>query len=124
MVSGQGGPVDFLESPEKYLPPAKEIFEFPARKSGFLSRINGRALGQAVIELGGGRKKSDQVLDLSVGMDQFMRIGEKVEVGDSLLRIHSSSVEKIQSTEKILSEAFEFSEQSPVESPLILKTFD
>ena len=124
MISGQGGPADFLESPEKYLPPAKEIFEFPARKSGFLSRVNGRALGQAVIELGGGRKKSDQVLDLSVGMDQFMRIGEKVEVGDTLLRIHSSSVGKIRSTEKILSEAFEFSEQSPVESPLILKTFD
>lgn len=122
MVSGQGGPVDFVENPEKYLPAAGKIFEFPARKSGFLSRINGRALGQAVIELGGGRTTSDQVLDPSVGLDQFVRIGENVEVGDSLLRIHASGLERAHGAELILNDAFEFSEHSPLKNPLLLKT--
>ena len=64
------------------------------------------------------------MIDFSVGLDKFVPIGKLVERGDPLLRIHSSNDRDIEMVKTLLLEAFEFSEQSPVESPLILKTFD
>jgi thymidine phosphorylase len=84
--------------------------------------VNGRILGQAVIELGGGRKQADDTLDLSVGLDRFVHIGEKIEQGDPLLRIHASNDRDMERAKNLLSEAFQFSE-NPVESnSLILES--
>ena len=84
--------------------------------------MNGRILGQTVIELGGGRKQADDKLDLSVGLDQFFRIGEKVQQGNPILRIHASNDWDMERAKNLLLEAFQFSE-NPVESnPLILES--
>ena len=71
--------------------------------------MNGRVLGQAIIELGGGRKQANDMLDHSVGLDQFLQIGEKVEKGDPLLRIHSSNYRDMERAKNLLLEAFKFS---------------
>ena len=122
MIAALGGPVDFVEKSDEYLPVAKNILDFLSPSSGYLKSVNGRILGQAVIELGGGRKQADDKLDLSVGLDQFIRIGKNIEQGDPLLRIHSSNDLDMESAKNLLSEAFQFSE-NPVEShPLILES--
>ena len=122
MIAALGGPVDFVEKPDEYLPVAENILDFPSPSSGYLKSVNGRILGQAVIELGGGRKHADDKLDLSVGLDQFVRIGKYVEQGDPILRIHSSNDRDMERAKNLLSEAFQFSE-NPVESnPLILES--
>ena len=122
MIGALGGPVDFVEKSDEYLHVAENILDFPSPSSGYLKSVNGRILGQAVIELGGGRKQADDKLDLSVGLDQFIRIGKNVEQGDPLLRIHSSNDRDMERAKNLLSEAFQFSE-NPVESnPLILES--
>ena len=120
MITALGGPINFVEKPDEYLPVAENILDFPSPSSGYLKSVNGRILGQAVIELGGGRKQADDKLDLSVGLDQFIHIGKNVEQGDPILRIHASNDQDIERAKNLLSEAFQFSE-NPVESnPLIL----
>ena len=84
MIGALGGPVDFVEKREEYIPVAENILDFTSPSTGYLKSVNGRILGQAVIELGGGRKQADDTLDLSVGLDRFVHIGEKVEQGDPL----------------------------------------
>jgi len=122
MIAALGGPVDFINKSYEYLPIAENILDFPSPSSGYLKSVNGRILGQTVIELGGGRKQADDKLDLSVGLDQFIRIGNNVEQGDPLLRIHSSNDLDMDRAKNLLSEAFQFSE-NPVESnPLILES--
>ena len=122
MITALGGPVDFVEKSDEYLPVAENILDFPSPSSGYLKSVNGRILGQAVIELGGGRKQADDKLDLSVGLDQFIRIGKNVEQGDPILRIHASNDRDMERAKNLLSEAFQFSE-NPVESnPLILES--
>ena len=122
MITALGGPIDFVEKSDEYLPVAENILDFPSPSSGYLKSVNGRILGQAVIELGGGRKHADDKLDLSVGLDQFVRIGKYVEQGDPILRIHSSNDRDMERAKNLLSEAFQFSE-NPVESnPLILES--
>ena len=122
MVGALGGPNDFIERADGYLPAAKKIEDFPSSSSGYLQSVNGRILGQAVIELGGGRKRKDDRLDFSVGLDRFIRIGQKVSRGDSLLRIHASCEGDLERVKNLLSDAFEFSE-NPLESkPLVFET--
>ncbi len=122
MVGALGGPNDFIERADGYLPAAKKIEDFPSSSSGYLQSVNGRILGQAVIELGGGRKRKGDRLDFSVGLDRFIRIGQKVSRGDSLLRIHASCEGDLERVKNLLSDAFEFSE-NPLESkPLVFET--
>ena len=122
MVGALGGPNDFIERADGYLPAAKKIEDFPSSSSGYLQSVNGRILGQAVIELGGGRKRKGDRLDFSVGLDRFIRIGQKVSRGDSLLRIHASCEGDLKRVKNLLSDAFEFSE-NPLESkPLVFET--
>jgi thymidine phosphorylase len=122
MVGALGGPNDFIERADEYLPKAQKIGDFSSPSGGYLQSVNGRALGMAVIELGGGRKQADDALDLSVGLDRFVRIGEQVSRGDSLLRIHASCDRDLERVKTLLSDAFEFSE-NPVDSkPLVIET--
>ena len=80
MVGALGGPNDFIERSNEYLPEAGNILDFPSPSSGYLKAVNGKILGLTVIELGGGRKKADDILNLSVGLDQFVRIGDKLSM--------------------------------------------
>ena len=122
MVGALGGPNDFIERADGYLPAAEKIEDFPSSSTGYLQSVNGRILGQAVIELGGGRKRKGDRLDFSVGLDRFIRIGQKVSRGDSLLRIHASCEGDLERVKNLLSDAFEFSE-NPLESkPLVFET--
>ena len=122
MVGALGGPNDFIERADEYLPKAQKIGDFPSPSGGYLQSVNGRILGQAVIELGGGRKQADDAPDLSVGLDHFVRIGERVSRGDSLLRIHASCDRDLERVKTLLSDAFAFSE-NPVDSkPLVIET--
>ena len=122
MVSSLGGPVDLFERSDHYLSPAKKVIEFASPKSGYLQSVDGRLLGQSIIELGGGRRKADDVIDFSVGLDKFVPIGKLVERGDPLLRIHSSNDRDIEMVKTLLLEAFEFSENPPDSPPLVLET--
>lgn len=49
MVSGLGGPADFVENAEGYLPKAEVMVEVPAQEEGWVSRIEARDLGLAVV---------------------------------------------------------------------------
>ncbi len=100
MIAALGGPIDFVEKSDEYLPVAENILDFPSPSSGYLKSVNGRILGLAVIELGGGRKQANDKLDLSVGLDQFFRIGKKLSrvilsYGFILPMIGTWSVQKI-----------------------------
>ena len=122
MIAAFGGPIDFVEKTEEYLPVSENILDFSSPSSGYLKSVNGRILGKAVIELGGGRKQAEDKIDLSVGLDQFLQIGKYVEQGDPLLRIHASSDQDMDRTKNLLSEAFRISENTVESNPLILET--
>jgi thymidine phosphorylase len=91
MVAALGGPLGFSENSKAYLPRAPVVREVLSPMAGFVSSIDTRALGLAVVQLGGGRTRPEDDIDLSVGLDQIVRLGNKVEVGDPLCRVHALS---------------------------------
>lgn len=122
MVHRLGGPGDFMDYSDRYLRNAIEVDALPSPVSGYLEEVDGQLLGQAVIELGGGRKRMDDILDLSVGLDQFVRIGEKVNEGDPLLRIHAATGSQVEAVKILLAQAFKFSTQEVVPKDLLRET--
>ncbi len=91
MTKTLGGPTDFCDKPEKYLPQTKIIRPVYAQKTGYISAMQTRNIGLALIELKGGRTRSDQKLDLATGFSRFCQIGDKVDQKTPLCFIHAQS---------------------------------
>jgi thymidine phosphorylase len=90
MVAALGGPAGFLDGFERHLPSAPVVAEVPAPEAGFVTGIDTRALGLAVIELGGGRRAPSDRIDPAVGLDGLLGVGAHVERGDPLARVHAA----------------------------------
>jgi pyrimidine-nucleoside phosphorylase len=89
MVEYQQGKIDLMAS-QKPLAPAKKVIELNASKSGYLQSIDTYKLGRLVIEMGGGRTKVGETIDLSVGFKIYKRVGDSIKTGERLFDIHSS----------------------------------
>ena len=59
----------------------------PAERSGFVTKMDTEALGMAVIDLGGGRRRMGDLVDHSVGIEMRAKIGDEVSAGEPLARI-------------------------------------
>jgi len=120
MVTALGGPSDLMQNPDKYLETAPIITDIKADRCGVISAIDTRAVGMAVIVLGGGRKLPDDKIDYAVGFDQIAPIGRKIEKGDVLARIHARSNSHADEAGNMLKRAYTVSEEAP-ENPLIIE---
>ncbi len=89
MVTLLGGPADLLEKPEKYLRPAALVRPLLATREGVVGRYDTRAVGMAVVSLGGGRMRAADAIDADVGLTDFVPLGAKVSVGDTLAVVHA-----------------------------------
>lgn len=89
MVEYQEGKTDLMAA-LKPLAPARKVFDVQSDKSGCVNAIDTYRLGRLVIEMGGGRTKVGEIIDLSVGFKIYKRIGDSVKAGDKLFEIHSS----------------------------------
>lgn len=89
MIAAQGGPLSFVENWARFLPEANVIREVRATEAGYVTAINGEALGLAVVALGGGRQIENDVIDPSVGLSGLIRLGDRVEPGQALGIVHA-----------------------------------
>lgn len=106
MVSAQGGPTNLLEHPELFLPAAAIASPvFPAQ-AGYVSAIDARAIGMAVIALGGGRQRVEDPIDPSVGISQISGVGSRVDTRTPLAFIHASSEDDRDRAAQLLSNAY------------------
>jgi len=91
MVAALGGPADFLEHSNRYLPAAPVMEPASALDSGVVCSMDAREIGLLVIELGGGRRVASDGIDHRVGLTDMVQIGTRVYAGDILARVHASS---------------------------------
>ena len=91
MVTSLGGPADFVDNAEKYLPRASIEHVVKASRKGFVGSISTREIGLAVVALGGGRTRPQDPVDHAVGITRLAPVGTAVEVGDALALIHARS---------------------------------
>ena len=120
MVSLLGGPADLIERPDAYLAMAPVVVDFVAPTSGIVSAFDTRALGMAVVALGGGRLRSDQEIDPAVGLSDIVELGATVQAGQPLMRIHARTEADVATATQRLCDAVGIaSDAAPTLPPLV-----
>lgn len=115
-IVAQGGERAVIEAPDQRLPRAAIIEPLPSPRTGIVAAINAREIGTTVVELGGGRARKGDVIDLSVGVVLAVKVGDSVKAGQPLLTLHAATRESAAAARERLLSAFEFSDD-PVEPP-------
>ncbi|MCJ2078793.1 thymidine phosphorylase [Methylobacterium sp. E-016] len=119
MVSALGGPADLIEKPAKHLSAAPVIRE--VRAVGTVERVATRAIGLAVIGLGGGRTRPEDGIDGRVGFTQLARPGD---ASGRLGIVHAADAAAADRAEAALRAAYSFRAtpaEGPPEGPVVLE---
>ena len=70
------------------LHPAPRIVDFKAASAGYVQGIDTRGVGLLAVEMGAGRLALDTKIDPAVGIDVLKKVGDRVEAGEPLGRLH------------------------------------
>jgi len=89
MVAALGGPPDFVEHPAKHLRAAPVVRDIAPEGAGVIAGIDTRAIGIAVVELGGGRLRASDGIDHAVGFTALAGLGTHVGNGAPLGCVHA-----------------------------------
>jgi pyrimidine-nucleoside phosphorylase len=102
------------------LPAAQLVREVRSPSAGYVGKIHCDAVGQAVLELGGGRLLKTDEIDPAVGLVLQVEVGSPVRVGEAIFTIHASSAEAADRAEAAVANAFEFSaDRAPAVGPVL-----
>ncbi|HEX9792066.1 MAG TPA: thymidine phosphorylase [Kiloniellales bacterium] len=122
MVAGLGGPKDILERSAAYLPAAPVTVPCPAAAGGTVQAMDTRAIGIAVIGLGGGRRAAGDRIDHRVGLSGVCHIGDAVERGQPLAMIHAADAATADAAAAALRAAIRVGDAPPpAPGPMILE---
>ena len=121
MVAALGGPADLLERFAEVLPRAPVIRDVAPASDGIVTAIDARALGVAVIELGGGRRRAADAIDHAVGFDRLAGLGAHLSADAPLGRVHAASVEAADRATQALRAAYAVSEAAPLPPDPVLR---
>ena len=89
-VALNGGDATALDDFRR-LPQPGQTVEVRADRDGYISAIDGRALGLLAMDLGAGRRDRHDILDLGVGIRVHAQIGQKIEKNDILFTIYAKA---------------------------------
>lgn len=88
MVQRQGGNVSYIENPELFEKPSV-IMEVTSKETGYVKALEAKNLGIVSMKLGGGRMTKDEDVDHAVGLVLNKKIGDHVEIGETLLTVYA-----------------------------------
>jgi pyrimidine-nucleoside phosphorylase len=104
MTEAQGGDPRVVEDYAR-LPTARVTQEYRATREGVIVEIPPRRIGHTIIALGGGRSRTDDVIDPGVGLLLPVKPGDRVREGDLLAVIHAKSSEDAERARQALDAA-------------------
>lgn len=120
MIRALGGPDDVSEA---CLPEAPVVLEVGAPEAGLITRMDARALGEAVVHLGGGRLYGGQKLDMAVGLSDLGRVGDAVEKSAPLAMVHAADETTAAAAAKAVRAAISVGDATDA-APLVLETIE
>jgi pyrimidine-nucleoside phosphorylase len=117
LVGAQSGDVSFVDNPQK-LPKAKFTEIVKAERSGYLSRVHARIIGEAAVKLGAGRARKSDPVDHAVGFIVHRKVGDYVEQNQPIITIYANDETKLAVARLGVRAAFGWSDQPVPPLPL------
>jgi thymidine phosphorylase len=125
MVTALGGPPTLLESPDEFLPRAPIVRAVHPLESGVLAQVDVRAVGVAIVALGGGRARETDPVDHAVGLTEVAALGEEVGVSATDARplaiLHARDESSFERAALALRAAFTLGETAPGASATVIE---
>ena len=121
MVAALGGPTDLVDAPDKHLPRAAVVRPVTAGKAGLVERVDTRAVGLAVIGLGGGRTRPQDAIDPRVGFTGLARPGDRLAAGDPIALVHAADEAAAGRAEAALRAAYRIGTASPAACEAVME---
>ena len=115
LVAHQGGDISYIEHPEKFQKATYQI-ETKAEKEGIVQSLHAETIGKLAGDLGAGRKKKEDPIDNTVGIQIKKKIGDPVKKGETLAYIYANDKQKGQEVSEKLQEIYTICDQT-VEKP-------
>ena len=114
-VRAQGGDPDLAA-----LPSAPVVKEVSATRDGVVTRLRAHAVGVAALELGGGRRTKEDVIDHAVGVVLHVKRGQKVSRGQLLADVHARDEESAGRGVVSVLDAYDIGDDAPREHGIVL----
>jgi len=115
MIRAQGG------DPDATLPQAAHAQVVTAAESGWLRRLDARAVGMAAWRLGAGRARKEDPVSAAAGVICLAKPGDRVERGQPLLELRGDAESRFAGARDALAGAIEIGPRPPGIGPLILE---
>lgn len=117
-VAAQGGDPRVAED-ISLLPQASFQQDILAPRRGFVQEIDPLTLALTAMHLGAGRATKDAAIDLAVGIEVQVGVGDLVSAGDVLGRIHANDPKQLAAAVVEAAPAFVIGEAEPPRRPLV-----
>jgi pyrimidine-nucleoside phosphorylase len=118
LIEAQGGNAKVIEN-LNLLGSCPTYITSGIKKEGYVEKINPMAIALASMELGAGRKRKGDSIDHQVGIEVMAKVGNRVSIGQNLIKIHARSEQGKEMAKKLEETAFIISDK-PVEAPLLI----
>jgi thymidine phosphorylase len=118
VVEAQGGDPAVLESREA-LPVARHRVEIVSPATGFVTGFDVEAIGRAGMLLGAGRARIEDEIDVAVGLEMLVRLGDEVKAGQPLAIVDYNDESRLDGMREVFLAAVELGEEAPEAIPLI-----
>ncbi len=110
MVSALGGPKDFVDHPRKHLSEAPVVKAALPAEKGVVESVDARALGVAIVALGGGRTRAEDSIDHAVGLTALAGIGDEVGPEKPLALVHAREESTMEAAAHAIRDAYKIGE--------------
>ncbi|MGH7448448.1 MAG: thymidine phosphorylase, partial [Longimicrobiales bacterium] len=123
IIEAQGGNAMVLDDPA-ILPQAEARRVVHAERSGTVTRMDVRAIGEAAVELGAGRRTLGAAIDPAVGLYITVSPGDAVEKGEPIATVHARTGERAEETGRRILASIVIGEEPATPLPLIVRRMD
>ncbi len=117
-IEAQGGDARIAENTDLFKKASitKEIY---ASKDGYITHMNAEKIGGICVDLGGGRKKKDDIIDHSAGIILAKKTGDSVKKGDVIATVYTNDEKSLNGAILDFESAVTIEETAPQRKPLI-----
>lgn len=120
MVAALDGPANFLSRAAELVPKAPIVAAARPARRGYVVEIDARSVGIAVVELGGGRRRASDPVDLAVGLTELAGLGAEVGADAPLALVHARSDAAAEAAGQRLRAAYKIGDAPPARvSPVL-----
>jgi len=123
MVEAQNGEVAAVED-TSLLPQATIVQEVKADRSGYISTVTADDIARAALALGAGREKKGDPIDFAVGVEVMVNVGDTINDGDLLAKIHANSDDALKSAQDYVDKAISIQNEKVEPLPLFYGVID